>query len=407
MGQFIATIISFMLIPILIKKRVKLSNALLTTTLVLGILSGVGIQTVGETILGVFINPYSRDTILTVLIISILGGLMKHYKILDQIVDTMFKIISNKKIILMMIPALIGILIIPGGAILSAPFIYNMGEELKISKPRRAAINLVFRHLAMFLLPFSSTLLFVRSSLPELNIYKVIMFNIIFIGSALPMAYFLYLKDIKVESHSKVEDMGKNILRLVVLSSPIYIPVIINAVTGIPFYLTMIVSIVIVYLLGDKKGFLRIGKESLNWDTVITVASVLIMKDIILNMGDMLAMVDKVFLGINNDILVLFILMIVSIFFGLITGYPTTGLAVTLPIISMMNLPIDRLYVYVYFLIGSAFIGYYFSPLHLCQAFTTQEMGVSTGELYKEYKIYAIFLVVLLIITTLGLLAIY
>ena len=406
MGQLIATIISFMLIPILIKRKVKLSRALLSTTLILGILSGVGIQTLGEIILGIFTNPYSRDTILTVLIIGILGGLMKHYKILDQMVDTMFKIIRNKKVILMMIPALIGILIIPGGAILSAPFIYNIGEELKIPKPRRAAINLIFRHIAMLLLPFSSTLLFVHSSLPELNIYKVIMFNLIFIGGALPMAYFLYLKDIKIESHSKVEDMGKNILRLVVLSSPIYMPVIINLVTDISFYLTMIVSIVIVYLLGDKKNFLRVGKESLNWDTVITVASVLIMKDIILNMGGMLSMVDQLFLVINNHILILFILMLVSMFFGVITGYSTTGLAVTLPIVSMMNLPIDRLYVYVYFLIGSAFIGYYFSPLHLCQAFTTQEMGVSTGELYKEYKIYAIFLVLLLMGTTLGLLAI-
>ena len=406
MGQLISTILSFMFIPILIKRKVKLSRAILATSLLLGILSGIGVQAVVETVLGVFVNPFSRDTILTVLMISILGGLMRHYGILDRIVDTMFKIINNKKIMLMMIPSLIGVLIIPGGAILSAPFIYDIGEELKIPKPRRAAINLIFRHVAMLILPFSSTLLFVRSSLPELNIYKVVMLNLIFIVSALSMAYFLYLKDVKVEHHDRSKDIWKSMMRLAVLTSPIYLPVIINIMTGISFYLTMIASIIIVYLLGDKRDFLKVGKESLNWNTVITVIAVLIMKNIILNMEDMLSVVEGIFIGINNDILVLSILMVVSIFFGVITGYSTTGLAVTLPMVSMMNLPMDRLYIYVYFLIGSAFIGYYFSPLHLCQAFTLQEMRVSTAELYKEYKIYALFLVILLIITTLGLLAI-
>lgn len=407
MGQFIATIVSFIFIPILIKRKVKLSTTILSATVILAILSGIGIGAVMEAVLEVFMNPYSRDTILTVLMISILGGLMKHYKILDQIVETMFRLVSNKKLILMIIPALIGVLIIPGGAILSAPFIYNIGEDLKISKPRRAAINLIFRHIAMFVLPFSGVLLFVRSSLPELNIYRVIIFNLIFIVSALSMGYILYLKDVKVESRDRVKNIGGNIRRLVILTSPIYLPVLINVLTGLSFYLSMIVSIVMVFLLGDKKDFLKVSKESLNWNTVITVTSVLIMKSIILNMDEMLSMVDKVFIEINNEILSLFILMLVSMFFGLITGYSPTGLAVSLPIVSMMNLPVDRLYVYVYFLIGSVFIGYYFSPLHLCQAFTIQEMGVSTGEIYKEYKLYAIFLMVMLIVSTLGLLAIY
>lgn len=406
MGQFIATIIAFIFIPILIKRDFKLSTTLLITTLILGLLSGIGLKTLGETVIGVFINIHSRDTILTVMMISILGGLMRHYKILDRIVETMLRIVNNKKIILMIIPALIGILVIPGGAILSAPFIYNIGGELKLPKARRAVINLVFRHVAMFILPFSNTLLFVRSALPDMNIYKIIMFNLILIVGALSIAYFLFLKDIKVESEKRSKDIGKNIIRLVLLTSPIYAPVIINMLTDMSFYLAMIASIFIVYLLGDKKEFLRISKDSLNWNTVMTVMAVLIMKDIILNMQDMLIMVEGIFMSINNNILILFILMIVSIFFGIITGYSSVPLAVTLPIMSMLNLPVGKAYVYTYFLIGSGFIGYYFSPLHLCQAFTLQEMGVDTIDLYKEYRPYALMLIVWLIISTLGLLVI-
>ncbi len=107
---------------------------------------------------------------MTVIMVSILGGLMNHYKILDKIVETLLLMVRSKKNILMIIPAMIGVLIIPGGALLSAPFINNIGEEIKLTPARRAAINLVFRHITMFILPYSTSLLVVSASIPNINI---------------------------------------------------------------------------------------------------------------------------------------------------------------------------------------------------------------------------------------------
>jgi hypothetical protein len=78
MTQLIVTLASFGLIPILIRKKFKLSYAILAVTLSISIFSGLGILTLGETALGVALNRYSRDTILTVTMVGILGSLMKH-----------------------------------------------------------------------------------------------------------------------------------------------------------------------------------------------------------------------------------------------------------------------------------------------------------------------------------------
>ena len=399
MGQLVSVIISFLFIPILIKLKIKLSYTLLISAGILGIISGLGFETLGKVVLNTFINSSSRATILTVMIVSILGGLMKHYKILDKIVETMLLIIRNKRNILMIIPAMIGVLIIPGGALLSAPFINNIGEEMKLPPSRRAAINLVFRHIAMFILPYSTSLLIVSASLPNINISKLILLNLFFVISVIITGYFFFLRDVPSDISSSRKNIGKNLLKLLVYTSPIYISVIINSITGLPFYITLIASVFIVYLLSDKRDFLKVLVKSLNWNTVLTVIAVLIMKEIILNMEDLLRMFNNMFNSSSNMLSMIILLLISSFFFGYITGNQTAALAIILPMISLLDVTSQMLYIYTYFIFGSAFMGYFFSPIHLCQAFTLEHMGVTTGELYKEYRFYMPTLLLILIIS--------
>ena len=399
MTQIFAVFISFLLIPILNKTKIKLSYILLITSGILAVISGIGIEAARESVLNVFIESSSRNTILTIMMVSILGGLMKHYKILEKIVETIMLLIRNKKSILMIIPSLIGVLIIPGGALLSAPFINDIGEEMNIPSRKRAAINLVFRHVAMFILPYSTGLLVISATIPDISIPRLVMLNLFYVIPMLIIGYFLYIKDIKSENFLSRKNIGGNLYKLALYTSPIYICVIINAITGMPFYITMISSVFIVYLLGDKKDFLRITYKSLNWQTVLMVIAVLLMKEIILKMDGLLIIFSTMFNQSNNMISILIIFLISSIFFGYITGNQTAALAIILPMISQLDVSLEMMHIYTYFSFASTFIGYFFSPIHLCQAFTIQLMNVTTTELYKEYKFYAPIMLLLLFVS--------
>lgn len=402
MNQLVSVLIAFLVIPILTKKKVKLSYALLISTGVLSILSKLRLEVLGQAVTSVVTQSPSRNTVLTVMMVSIFGGVMKHYNILDEIIDTMILLIRDKKKILVIIPAMIGVLIIPGGALLSAPFIYDLGEEMKLSPPRRAAINLVFRHIVMFVLPYSTSLLLISATLPELNIFKLILLNLIFVAAVVILGYFFFLKDIEIAKSPPRENVKHNLLKLVVYTSPIYIAVIINILTGLSFYITLLGSIFIVYLLGNKNDFLKVAVRSLNWHTVLTVVAILIMKEIILNMEGLLGIFHNMFNMSSGSILsMIAIFLISSFFFGYITGNQTAALAIIIPIVSQLNITGRLLYGYTYFAFGASFLGYFFSPLHLCQAFTLEHMKVSTNELYKEYKFYAPTLLLVLIVSVL------
>lgn len=397
MHQLIAVIISFSIIPILIKKKAKLSYTLLITAGVLGILSNLGVKNIYNSFTGVFLNSSSRETVLTVAMVSVLGGLMGHYSILTRIVETLGKIIKSKKSILMIIPGFIGLLVIPGGALLSAPFVNDLGKKLKVPPARRAAINLVFRHIAMFIMPYSTGLLIVLSSFPDINIMKIIALNSVFVGVLVMSGYFLYIRDIKVGVASKRENLLENLAKIAVLTSPIYIPVLLNLTIDLKFYIALVISVVVVYFLSDKKDFLKTLVKSINWQTILTVVAILIVKEIILRMDSLLLIFNALFSNSDNVFYTLFIFLVTSILFGFITGNQGAALAVTLPMLAQLDVTNEALYIYIYFAYAAAFIGYYFSPLHLCQAFTAEVMGAKTGDLYKEYKYHAAIMFIALI----------
>ncbi len=401
MNQLIAASLSFMLIPILIKKRVKLGYTILITATVLGLVSGIGGEAFVGSVRKVFLTSSSMNTILVVTMVSILGGTMKQYGVLNVIVDTMQQVIGSKRNIITIIPAMVGLLVIPGGAILSAPFVKQIGEEIHLSPPRQAVINLVFRHLAMFLLPFSTSIIIIPTVLPEVSIPFVIALNGVFVMGIIALGYLLFLRDIQLEK-SKAKNRNKeNIIKLALYTSPIYACVIVTGVTGIPFYLSMLVSLLIVYFLGNKQDFLRTAFQSIDRNIVITVTAVLIMQNVIMEMSDMLAVFHGIFEQMNHMASIMLLILFTSTFFGFISGYKVAALAITLPLIAQLDVSHAMMHVYIYIASGCAFIGYFFSPLHLCQAFTVEIMNVSTLDLYKEYKVFAPLLVLFLMVSAL------
>ncbi|MDX9918048.1 MAG: DUF401 family protein [Gudongella sp.] len=407
MNQLLVILAAFALIPFLIKKKLDLSKAIFIVSIVIAIFTKIGLGGFFRTIINTFSDAGASDTVLTVALVSVLGGLMKRYGILDRIVETMLKIISNKKLVMMIIPSMIGILVVPGGAVLSAPFINSLGEETGIPSTKRAAVNLVFRHISMFLFPFSTALLFIKASMPDINIYKVIGFSIPFVIGMVFLGYTMYLKGAGNGTKVHSEGRAKNLIKLLVLTSPIYISVVINVITGLPFFVSMFGSLIAVYFIGNRKDFLKNMGDSLNINTILVVAAILLLKDIILQLDEMLILIKGILVSAGSGIGILLVFTVVSFFFGYITGYPTSALAVTLPLLSMMDMSVNAVHIYAFFLFAVAFMGYYYSPLHLCQVLTIGEMEIGTFDLYKEYKLYALLQLLLIYAATLIMLAIF
>lgn len=300
--------------------------------------------------------------------------------------------VANKKLQLMFLPALVGLLMVPGGAIISAPFVDNIGDELNIEKPRRAVINMVFRHISMHFIPYSNSFLLMVLLLPQVSVYKVIGLNIIYVTVYASIGYFCYIKDIKNENPQKRESSAiKNFLQLALYTLPIYFAVILNIAFKTPFYIGVLLNILILFLLKPQKTIIKDFVKGINITLFLTIFAVYLIQATISNFPEFNKMLESL---LSNPATLIPAMVGVSAFFGLATGFQPAAMGVILPVIGALSLSVGRMTVLAHVAFTWSFLGYFFSPIHLCQLFTIEYMGVDNASVYKEYSKFIVLLAI-------------
>ena len=396
MEQFIIVAASFGVIPLLNKTKISLGVKILITVLLISVLNGLTPDIIFSNFLRIFKNRASTEVILIVGIVGIINAVMSKYGLLEKIVSDLSAIIKNTRILFILMPSLVGLLTIPGGAIMSAPFVMSLGEQTNMSKPRRAAVNLIYRHMSSFIMPYAGGNLLLQAFFPEISIYTFIGVNSIFLLATWTFSYFLYLRDIPVEKNAAAvprEELSAKIKSLAINLSPIYIGIVLNIISGVRFSVCLTASIVILYFLGSKKGFAVLLLKSIDTKLILTMIAIFFVQETIFSLDGLIGFFSDMF---HAGLYSLFAILFASFFFGTVTGLIIVPLGVVLPLIASLGLNANEIPPYVYFVFCSAYLGYFFSPLHMCQILTNNYVGVKNVELWKEYKYLVPFIFVFL-----------
>jgi hypothetical protein len=403
MRQIFAVIIGFAFIPIFTKRKLPIAYSIIGSAFIMILVSGLGLNSILEIFSSTLLDPNKIAQYLTVVEIGALGVLLKKYGFIELIIDKLNKVVSNKKLQLMFVPALIGLLTVPGGAIISAPFIDRIGEDLNVEKSKRAVINLVYRHISMHIMPYANGLLLVALLLPQVNVYNVIGLNFIFVFLYVTIGYFTYIKDIKYEKTEIVKgNKGDNILQLAIYTSPIYFAVILNIVFKVPFFIGVLGNILLVYLLRPRKSIIKDFIKGINLNVFLTIMGVYLIQGTIGNFPEFNKMLESL---LSNPNTLIASMIGISAIFGLATGFQPAALGVIIPVIGSMAISLSRMTVLAHIAFVWSFVGYFFSPLHLCQLFTVEYMKVKNSQVYKTYLRFIVILVIALLIENLVLLS--
>lgn len=387
MQQLLAIVVAIACIPVLLKLKLTLGPTLLLLGAGAGVLGGLSLTTVGKAFGDVFLMPSNLSSVLVVIEIGMLSTLMTHYGILKRMEEALRKVIPNAKLIVILLPAMIGALQAPGGAALSAPFVNRLGTEMGMTRAQRSNTNVVARHFLMLFAPFATNMVIVQSAVPGVNVLKLGLLNLGFALLDQGAGYCFLVRKTKsvpaepVSGGERVKALGEFLLTF----SPILIVILLNTILKIPFPLALIGSFFLVFLLGDKKEFLRWLGKSFNPNLAMMIVGVYFFQNIVGSMEELLALFGGL-IGGESKVLFMVMVAVVGAMFGLATGLMYLPLGVMLPIVaasphgSEMALLVDLFYVFIW-----CFIGYFFSPIHLCQLLSDQETGTTVGERYKTY----------------------
>lgn len=391
MRQFAGLIIAFIMLPVMLKvypkitgKKAPLGPILAVTGLIMAVIGGLGPKNMLDALVRVFTTFSSLQTLIVVLEIGILGSILKQYGILDKIVGALEQLIPSKKVLIMILPAIMGLLPVPGGAFLSAPFVDSLGTSMNMSGERKTVINLYFRHFSSFVLPYSTTMLAIATALNGVNVYTLILLNMPFVLAMMIGAYFMYVRsapEVRAEGRG---DAGKAIKDVLIYMSPIYMAFILNAVVGLQMYQSIFLCILLTFFIigKDKSKYLSSFLKGIDIGTVLMLTGVYFMQNIVKQLDVVMSSVGGLLSG-SSVITFMLIVPLVGLAFGLSTGISLVPMGILLPFVAGMNLSPMAQMVYASYILCWCFFGYYYSPFHMCQLLTVKYVGCDTGAVYK------------------------
>lgn len=147
------------------------------------------------------IDPFNQNGLIALLVIiatfniSWFSYLYKDTKMIQVLSEGLRALVKRRRITLSLLPALMGLLPVPGGALLSAPMVEAEAKDLGLSPEKMAYINLWFRHIIFPIYPLSQSLI-VAAALTGIPLFTILLLQIPVIAAMTIIGYLVGLRSV-------------------------------------------------------------------------------------------------------------------------------------------------------------------------------------------------------------------
>jgi len=359
-------------------KRVNYGLALLMGTVMLGLFSRLSPQQFADVFMSALTDITTFDLMLIVSSIPILAYCMKETGMLDNLVKSVRGVLSSRAV-LMFLPALMGALPMPGGALLSAPLIDDEAKRLNLGAEERSFINVWFRHWIFFIYPLSSPLILV-ASLTGVSLYSLIMVQFLPVVLYLILGYFVSIRMIEDDREGEKHRDVKTLLSIPVDISPIVLVVLLN-ILGVDMAVALAIGVAFILVVNRVKPqrAALLLRRGFDWRLPFAIMGVMCFRYMVEASGAVPTVLPYIeATGLPTTFLLIAIAWIV----GLATAMPTAGIAIVIPIAIVMagNLtPILTSAIYL-----AMIFSYLISPMHLCLILTVEYYKARLHTVYQK-----------------------
>ncbi|MCK4285656.1 MAG: DUF401 family protein, partial [Candidatus Lokiarchaeota archaeon] len=331
------------------------------------LLAGVDIL---QSLTNVLTDPSILSLIIIMTLIPILGGIMEESGLMIEMIK---KMRISRKSSLMMIPALFGLLPVPGGALMSAPIVQQIDTEADANK--KVSINVWFRHMLIMVYPLSSSLI-IASILTDINLYILVLGLLPGLIVMWLIGYITLVRNVSPFPEQGERDLKRAFHNLLpILIAPI-IDFIGRTLFDIPVpELFLLVGLVFSIWLALRFGNMNfsnvkiISKKMKIWRFPLIIFSMFMFLEVFILSGapEEIASVD----------LSVFLLILIGFFLGFATGRIQLPISIIIPIYIVQFTGITMPLLDFIFIYTSISLGYLITPIHPCVSYSTEYFETS------------------------------
>lgn len=409
MYALLITLGAFALIMILARFRVPLTAAILAGALMAGLLLGLDGTGMATTALAGVVAPRSLGLVVITILLLGLSILLRESGRLEEIVSLAHAVLRRPAITMMAMPALVGLLPMPGGAIFSAPMVQSASGKANVSGGRLSAINYWFRHIWEYFWPLYPGVI-VAMTLTGLSIppWSRLMLPA---SGAMILGGLLMLRgthsDLHVQSDPPPAGTKRKLLRATasiwvillvwapaswaanVWLGPLFPAAMKNVRDEMlrygPLMLGLVVSIAWTLIScrlgwkGFRNAFGRLGAYKL----ALLILAIMIFQHTLKDVQAPKRIAEELnSLHVPMILVVAMLPFIAGFVTGVAVGFVGTAFPIVLNIVGVAK-GIDLVWVYIPLAYGFGHMGQMLSPLHVCQILSNKFFGTTYGPVYR------------------------
>ena len=386
-------VLVFLLILLLVKKNVSLGLAILAGGAFLGLLFRLPPFEILKSSAVAAIEWPTIHLLIIVLLILIFGEFLKTLKSLESLGAGLENLFRSTKLLLILLPALVGLLPMPAGAMMSAPMVEQVGSKRKVPAQIRMVVNYWFRHILEFSWPLYLGVVMTASVL-SISIREVILAQIP-LSLAMILGGLLFCTG-KIDVEKDATDGEGGFLQNLGMALKGILPVLVvvglNLTLRIDIALALALTLVLFSLI-RKVGVSRwweMIRSAITLEIVILILAVMIFKKLITVSGAIETVPNSL---ANYGISPVFAIVTVPFTVGILTGMTSAFVGISYPVLFSFLAPGGVHYGYMMLAYGAGFAGVMLSPVHLCLVVTKSYFKVSFSEIYRKLLPASLFLV--------------
>ncbi|MFH1626453.1 MAG: DUF401 family protein [Pseudomonadota bacterium] len=375
----------FLLIILLVLKKVDLWLTLMIGSVVLGLLFQMPVSGIGEMILVAGMDPKTLKLIGALLLILLFSNLMKETGELEKIVESFKRIFHDLRIVVGLLPAIIGFVPLMGGAMVSAPMVMAASDELNLSREKRTFLNYWFRHVWEYVLPTYPGII-LTSAILGISIREISLVNLPLFLAAVAAGIVFGYKGVPGSrpSHELLEkgNVKSSSCQLVKSLSPLlfalFLVIVLKVDLVYSFALTT-AALLLLYRISfrDTGGMIL---RSISVEMILMVLGVMFFQKM-LEGTKAVYLLSEGFsaLGVPTLLILIFIPFIV----GILTGITIAFVGITFPILLPFFNAEGHFLTYMMLSYASGYCGVILSPVHLCLILTKEYFKAELSEVYR------------------------
>lgn len=378
----------------LLRRKVSMTAVMPIGAGLLALLYLLPLPKLGQAVWQALAAPQSLEMTATLALTMVMEHILRTTGMLKRMVASLSAALTDQRVVMASLPAMIGMLPSPGGAVFSAPMVGEAAEGITVSAEQKALINYWYRHIWEYISPLYPGII-LAAGLTGLSTQQLFVAHLPFALMVIFGGAWFCFRGIRVTRISSNEPEGGRLHQFGVFLL-MAAPILISLALVVAFRVSPVVALgggIITLFLAHRYTpgqMIKTVTASLSFKALFLVVGIMIFQEVLRATGA-LAGISAFF--VDSQLPVALLMALIPFIAGLMTGLTVGYVGITFPLLlPLMGTPTPSLWLEA-LAFASGFAGVMLSPVHLCFVLTREFFGADTVQVY--HRLVAPSLVVL------------